>query len=145
MASELYNSAKAKLGAGLIDWDSDTIKVALLKDTYTPDIDADVFWDDVSTHEVSASGSYPAGGITLTTSVTQDDANDRAIYDAADAQATTFSGTFKWLVVYKDTGTPSTSPLICYLEADPVGSANVIVLTGTLDITWNADGVFNLT
>lgn len=47
------------------DWDTDTIKMALVKPAYTPS-DAHDYWDDVSTNECSGTG-YTTGGETLTT------------------------------------------------------------------------------
>ena len=141
MASVVYNSAKVKLGNGSIDWDTDTIKMALVTESYTPDIDAHDFWDDVSANEVSASGSYSTGGVTLTTSVTQDNTNNRGVYDANDVSITSFTGTFRYGVVYKSTGTAATSPLICVV--DFTGS-NIVVLNGTFSCTINAAGVFNI-
>lgn len=146
MASAAYNSGKVKLGNGTINWDTDTIKLALITSSYTPDIDAHDFWNDVSANEVSSSGSYVAsttnGGVTLTATVTQDNANDRAIYDASDVSITGFTGTFRYGVVYKSTGTASTSPLICYI--DFTGS-DVSAVSATVTITVNAAGIFNLT
>ena len=141
MASALYNTAKGKLGDGSIDWNTDTIKMALVTSSYTPNIDSDDFWNDVSANEVAASGSYSAGGVTLTASVTIDNTNDRAVYDASDVVVTGFTGTFRYGVVYKSTGVASTSPLICYV--DFTGS-NISVVGGTFTDTINAAGVFNL-
>jgi hypothetical protein len=71
MADVIYNSFKTDLLKGNIDFESDTIKVALVTDSYTPDQDSHDFFDDV-TNEVSGTG-YTAGGETLTSkSVTQD-------------------------------------------------------------------------
>lgn len=141
MASFIYNSALVKLGNGSIDWDTDTIKLALVTGSYTPDIDSHDFWDDVSANEVSASGSYSAGGVTLTCTVTQDNINNRAIYDASDVSITSFTGTFRYGVVYKSTGIAGTSPVIALI--DFTGS-NVSPISGSVDITWNAAGIFNL-
>lgn len=141
MASALYNSGKVKLGNGSIDWDTDTIKLALVTDSYTPDIDAHDFWDDVSANEVSASGSYSAGGVTLTTQVTQDNTNNRAVFDANDVAITTFTGNFRYGVFYKSTGVAGTSPLIGYI--DFTGST-VSAVGATVSITVNTAGIFNI-
>ena len=142
MASQCYNSGLTKLTNGSIDWDTDTIKIALVTSSYTPDVDAHDFYDDISANEVAASGSYSAGGVTLTCQATQDNTNNRTICDASDWSVTTFTGTFRYGIVYKSTGTPGTSPLICYV--DFTGS-NISVVAGTFSVTVNAAGVFNLT
>lgn len=141
MASQMYNSGLVKLGNGSIDWDTDTIKFALVTGSYTPDIDAHDFWDDVVANEVSASGSYSAGGATLTASVTQDNTNNRAIYDANDFSFTSFTGTFRYGVFYKSTGVNSTSPVIGYIDFT---GGNVSAVAATVSITVNAAGIFNL-
>lgn len=83
MTSILYNSAKTALLNGGIDLLSDTLKVALVTASYVPDVDTHQYYDDV-TDEISGTG-YTAGGKTLTgKTITQDDANDRARFDAAD-------------------------------------------------------------
>jgi len=140
MASFIYNSAKGKLGDGSIDWNTDTIKMALVTSSYTPDQDAHDFFNDV-TNEIGASGTYSTGGVTLTCSVTIDNTNNRAIYDAADVSITSFTGTFRYGIIYKSTGVSSTSPLIAVI--DFTGS-NITTTVGTFDVTWSTGGVFNL-
>lgn len=140
MASFIYNSAKGKLGDGSIDWNTDTIKMACVTSAYTPDQDAHDFFNDV-TNEIAANGGYPAGGVTLTCSVTIDNTNNRAIYDATDVSITSFTGTFRYGIIYKSTGVSSTSPLIAVI--DFTGS-NITTTVGTFDVTWSTGGVFNL-
>lgn len=58
-----YSKFKEKQYNGeAIDWDTDTIKVALLKDTYNPDPDNHDYWDDVSSEELADGDGYTAGG-----------------------------------------------------------------------------------
>ncbi len=140
MANLLYNSAKVKLGDGNIDWNTDTIKAALVTTAYTPDIDAHDFWNDVSSNEASGTG-YTAGGFTLAScTVTQDNTNNRAVYDATDVSASTVTTTFRYIIIYKSTGVSSTSPLI--LSIDTGGTQTLTA--GTLNIAWNTDGIFYL-
>src|SRR5690242_11712827 len=98
-------------GGTLFDWDTDTIKVAILTSAYTPNQDTDDFWNDVSANEASATG-YTAGGAALANkSVTYDTATNQVRLDADDVTWTS-AVTGRYLVVYKDTGTASTSPLL---------------------------------
>lgn len=113
----LVNTAKKKLLDGDIDLVNDTIKLMLLTSSHTPNIDTEEFIDDVSANEVSASGTYSAGGGTLgTKSVTVDTTNDRAYFDAADVSFTSATITARYAYLYKDTGTPGTSPIIGYYD-----------------------------
>jgi hypothetical protein len=123
-------------GAGL-DLDSETIKMALLDSGYTPDVDADEFWDDVSANEISATG-YTAGGATLgSPATTYDAANNRAEYDAADpAWTLSTAASPAYAVMYDDTGTPGTSRLIAYWEL--AGTS----VTGSYTLVVDAEGLF---
>lgn len=139
MANVLYNSFKKDILSGAIDLTSDTIKVALVTSSYTPDQDGDADFSDVS-DEITGTG-YTAGGATLTSlSVTQDNTNDRGVFDADDVTWSTSTITARGAVVYKSTGTSATSNLICYIDfsTDQVSSA------GDFKITWSADGIVYL-
>jgi len=139
MADVIYNSFKRDIMNGGIDLDTDTIKVALVTSTYTPDQDVHDNFDDV-TNEVSGSG-YTAGGATLASAaVTVDNTDNEGVFDAADTSWTTSTITARGAVVYKSTGTASTSKLICYFDfvSDKASSA------GTFSISWNAEGILNL-
>lgn len=132
-----FNSAKGKLGDGSIDWDTHTIKCALINGT--PNIDTHDFWNDLSASEVSLT-NYTAGGATMTCSApTIDTTNDWAEYDANDVTWTALgSGTVSHAIIYRDTGDGATSPLIAHVEltTQPNG--------GNYTIAWHADGVFKL-
>jgi hypothetical protein len=121
---------------GVWDWDTDTIKCALTTSTYTVDIDTHDFFNDV-TNEVTGTG-YTAGGATLaSTAGSYDTATDQARMDAADTTWTTSTITARISVVYKSTGTASTSPLISFLNF----GADVTTSAGTFQITWDATGI----
>lgn len=140
MASFIYNSFKKSALDGDIDLVNDTIKLMLLDETHTPDKDAHAFIDDVSGDEVSSSG-YTAGGQALASkSTTQDNANDLAYLDAADLSWSSVSFTTRYGVLYKDTGTPSTSPLIAIFDwgADKSPSSE------NFSVAWSANGVIRL-
>jgi hypothetical protein len=92
------------------------------------------------TNEVTGTG-YTAGGATLASLVTAvDTVNDRASWSAANASWSSSTITARGAVVYKSTGTSSTSPLLCYFDftTDQVSSA------GTFTISWNANGLLLL-
>jgi putative lipase involved disintegration of autophagic bodies len=139
MANAVYNSYKDKLIEGDIAYLSETIQVALLDSTGIAaiDIDADVFWDDVSANEVSGTG-YTTKGITLASKTsTQDNTNDRGVMDAADVTWSSSTITARGAVVFKDTGTPGTSPLMGVIDfaADKSSSSS------DFTIQWHADGI----
>ena len=124
-----------------VDWVTDTIKVALTTSTYTPNQDTHDFFNDV-TNEITGLG-YSAGGATLTSpTLTYDSASNTVRLDAAD---TTWSGatfTARKCVIYKDTGSAATSPLLGYGDF----GADVDVTNDTFTIQWDAtDGVLKMT
>ena len=123
-------------GSSVVDFDTDTIKVSLHTSTYTPNQDTDDFFND-ATNEVTGTG-YTAGGITLTSpTVSYDTASDQVRLDAADVSWTTSTITARYAVVYKSTGTSSTSSLICYFDF----GSNQSTTAGTFAIQWATDGI----
>lgn len=133
-----YNAAKKKILDNDIDFAADTIKLALVA-SHTPNIDTHDFFDDVSADQVSGTG-YTAGGATLgSKTVTVDTTNDQADVDAADVTWSGLDvGTPSHAILYKDTGTPSTSPLIFYMEISTPSNG------GDYTVSWNAGGLFTL-
>lgn len=139
MADVIYNNFKKLIMNGGIDLDTDTIKVALVTSAYTPDQDLHDFFDDV-TNEVSGTG-YSAGGASLANkAVTADNTDNEGVFDADDVTWSTSTITARGAVIYKSTGTASTSALICYLDfgSDKTSTA------GNFTIQWNAEGILNL-
>lgn len=139
MTNIIYNKGKTKILNAGIDLLSDTIKCALVTSSYTPDKDAHVFFDDI-TNEVSGTG-YTAGGKALANkAINQDDTNNRAEFDADDVIWTVSTLTARAAVLYKDTGTDSTSPLIAYIDFDTDYTTSGTDFT----IEWDAEGIFYL-
>ena len=141
MTSTLYNIFKSEVMKGAFDLINDTIKVALLTSTYTPDIDTHENYDDL-TNEVSESGTgYTAGGKAITTpAVTVDTTDDEGVFDGDDLTWADSSITARYAVIYKDTGVASTSKLIGYIDF----GADEISDSGDFVIQWAAEGIANL-
>lgn len=139
MANAIYNSFKRDIMDGSIDLNTDDIQVALVTSSYTPNIDTHDNFDDI-TNEVSGTG-YTAGGADLANeAVTVDTTDDEGVFDADDVTWSSSTITARGAVLYKNTGTPSTSKLICYFDfgSDKVSSS------GNFTIAWNAEGILNL-
>ena len=142
MASVIPNDAKKAILNNEFDWSGNTYKLALLTSTYTPDIDNDTYWSDISTNEVSGTG-YTAGGSAVSgLTVIVDDTNDLAYLDATDLTFSTVTVTFRYAVLYEDTGTPATSKIVAVI--DPTGTDRS-PYAGDYTITWATDGVIKLT
>lgn len=88
-----------------------TPKVMLLHDTYTFDA-ADQWISEVAPFEASGT-SYTAGGLTLAgVTYTYDAVTGLFKIDATDLTPAGLSVVCRFAVVYYDTGTPATSPLL---------------------------------
>jgi hypothetical protein len=134
-----YNDGKKNILNATIDLDGDTIKVALVTSTYSPDIDNDADFGDI-TNELAASGGYTARGQALDNLViTADDVNNRAVLDGDDEtfSALTPSAPFRYGIIYKDTGTDATSFLIAYIDFEVDQDSNGSDYT----IEWNSSGI----
>lgn len=131
MASVLYPSFKALLLTGGINLASDNIKVALIDTNDVAFSSAHDFLNDVSAAVVATSGNLASKTTT------------NGVFDAADITFTAVTGDqSEALIVYKDTGTASTSPLICFID-----TATGLPITpngGDVAISWNAGGIFAL-
>jgi hypothetical protein len=134
---KIYTKALASAFNGEIDYDTDTIKVALCSAIGTQD--ASDYFDDVT--EISAGNGYTASGITLTTkSVTPGTA--AVVFDADDVVWTASGGSIAaaYAVIYKSTGTAGTSPLISYVD---FGGTQTATDGNTFTISWDGtNGVF---
>jgi hypothetical protein len=120
----LRNTASGAQGSGgTIDLVSDNIKVSLHSATYTPNTATDLY-HNTATGLVATSGNLASKAIPLGT------------FNAANITFTAVSGSVvTQLVVYKDTGTDSTSPLIALID-----TATGLPLTpngGDITIAWD--------
>lgn len=141
MPSKLYGNFLLKALNKEVDFDTDTIKVALLSSSYTPDQDAHDYFNDVSSAEVSGTG-YTTGGNTLASkTATYDSANNVIVLDAADTTWSSSTITARYAVVYDSTGTASTSPLIGYVDFGSDQSST----NGNFTITWDSTGIVRIT
>jgi hypothetical protein len=126
-------------GTAVSDWDTDTQKIALLT-AYSANQDTHDFFDDVSAAEITGTG-YTAGGATLASKTAQyDTATDQVRLDAADPSWTTSTLSATDAVVYKSTGTPSTSPLLVGIDF----GGTVSTTAGTFAVTIDSLGLFVL-
>jgi len=124
-----------------VDWVTDTIKVALCTSTYTPNQDTHTYFSDI-TNEVSGTG-YTAGGESLGSKTLNYDASSNVLsMRAATTSWTTATFTARYAVIYKSTGSASTSPVLGYVDF----GGDQTVSSGTFNIAWDStDGVLKIT
>ena len=135
MANALYTKFKdACLGSGTqVDLDADTIKVILADSAdYTVSLSTHDFLDDV-----------PAGA-RVATATLANKVIAGGSFDSDDPTFTAVSGDVsELLVLYKDTGTASTSPLIAYYDTFSSGMP-VTPNGGNIVISVSASGWLSL-
>lgn len=141
VTSFFYGNAFVSAFNKEIDFNSDTIKVALCTSSYTPNQDTHQYFSSI-TNEVTGTG-YTAGGATIgTPTITYTGATNVLMLDGNDVSWTTSTITARYAVVYDDTpATSATKPLICYVDF----GADVSSTAGTFSITWDAAGIATVT
>lgn len=134
MASGIYNRLKYNLMKKLVDLSADTINVILLNNSHAFDADDNVL-TDINANELAATGGYSTGGAALASkTVTQDDANDCATFDAADSAWSSATFTAYHAALYDSTVSDN---LICSIDFGGAKS----VSSGTFTIQWSANGI----
>ena len=130
MANAIYDLARQSFATQnpSIDWDTDTIKAVLVQTGaghYVVNTASDQFLTAI------ASGDRIATSSALT-SVT----GTAGVLDAADVTFSAVTGnTIGAIVLYKDTGSAATSPLIAYI--DTATGLPVTPNGGSITITWD--------
>lgn len=126
MANALFDKGRQRFLEGQLNWLTDTVKCLLVDTgTYTPNLTAHEFLSDV------ASVSRITTPVTLTSKTTTGGAAD-----AADVTFSSVSGpSIEAILIYKDTGTEATSPLIALID-----TATGLPITpngGDIIVTWD--------
>jgi len=135
---KIYTKALVSAFNGDIDFTNDTIKVALCSAIGTQD--ASDNFDDVT--EISAGNGYTAGGITFANKAITPGTAAVVFDNTVDSVWTASGGSIAaaYAVIYKSTGTASTSRLISWVD---FGGIQTATDTNTFTIAWDAtDGVF---
>jgi hypothetical protein len=137
MANALYTKGKQGLLHGTFALDADTIKIALISSSYTPNMSTDEFYSSVNSYLLGTPQTL--GGISIT----------NGVFNSSTATFTAVAGgsTVKYFLIYKDTGTVGTSPLL--LLIDTTTGVTLPFATNGGDITFSPDSgankIFKLT
>lgn len=110
MADFLYGKGRQKFLEGSIAWLTDNIK-ALLADSafYTPTQNTDEYKSDISGSAIPTNG-VSGNFANKTSTLGVADADDVVLTSVTGAQS-------EYIVIYKDTGTAATSPLIAKIDS----------------------------
>lgn len=133
MANALYAKGKEKLlsSTNSISLDTDTMKVALVKNDYVQNLTTDEWYTSISAHVVGTPQTLATKTIT------------NGVFDAADVTWTAVASgsTFEAVVIYKDTGTAGTSPLLAYI--DTITGFPLASNGGDITVQWD-NGAFKI-
>lgn len=128
-------------GTSVIDFNTDTIKVMLVTSAYTPSASTHDFINDASANQVTGT-NYTAGGATISAPSVTLNAGTVTV-DGGDVTWTQSAGGFsnaRYAIIYKDTGSTATSPVVGYIDfTSDKGNVN-----GDLTVQWNASGIFTV-
>jgi hypothetical protein len=127
MANALYDTGRNAFLTGAINWTSDTIAAVLVKTTsgYTVNLSTDQFLSTI----VSGNRVATFSGLGTKTAVA-------GVADAADVTFSAVTGSAAGaVVIYKSTGTDTTSQLIAYI--DTATGLPVTPNGGDITVSWD--------
>lgn len=145
VSSKLYAKGPLNMAGGSaagsspMDLLSDSLRLTLHTSTYTPNQSTNEVKAD-ATNELTTAGGYTALGQALASKTFSSSALVTT-FDAADVTWTALTVTFRYGVLWDDTVTTLTDPLILYVDTG--GDQTV----SSLDVSfvWNASGLFTFT
>ena len=125
MANVLYGLGKNKILTAAINLSTDTIKVRLVKNTYTQNLSTDEFISSVTKITGTTDQTLATKTITL------------GVFDADDVTFTAVAAgeTSEGVVIYKDTGVEGTSPVIAYI--DVITGFPLATSGGNITVQWD--------
>jgi hypothetical protein len=124
MANTLYTLGRQAFLDGNIAWSSNTIKTALVAAAYTPNLATHQYLSDIGANIVGTAQTLASKTST------------GGVADAADVTFTAVTGSVvNYVLIYKDTGSSSTSPLIALIDS----AVNLPITPTGVDIaiTWD--------
>lgn len=134
---------------GPFDLLADTVKIALMKTSYSINIDSHQDFADISASEIVATGYTARGDANPLASktVTLDTTNDRAEFDAADLVYTAIGNgsndTFDQIVVIRERATgPADGDTLLVAHATV---SSTLTNGGNITLVFNAEGLLQLT
>ena len=125
MANALYTKGKEKILSGAINFATDTLKVALVKNDYAQNLTTDEFYSSISASVLNTDQTLGTKTVT------------GGAFDAADVTwaAVAAGAVTEGVVIYKDTGSPATSPLIAYI--DTITGFPLTTNGGDITVQWD--------
>ena len=125
MANAWYRKGAEKVLLAQVNFDTDTIKARLVKNTYAQNLSTDEFISSVT--EITGSTDQTLANTSVT----------NGVFDADDITFTAVPAgeTSEGVVIYKDTGVEGTSPLLMYI--DTITGFPLATNGGNVVIQWD--------
>ncbi len=146
MASAWYNKGKFDVLNGSTVLLASGIKCMLVNSAYSF-VDTHNFVSDVSANEISVTnytGGFAGSGRKLLTAktVTEDDTNDLAYFDAADLTWTALGAgaTIGGAILIRELTTDANSVVLAFMDLTDTATNG-----GDITISWNAAGILKIT
>ncbi len=138
MANAVYGLARNKWANGLINWGSDAIHIDA--------IDLADYTVSITTHEFHSTATVPTAARVATFGPLVGKTSALGVLDATDPTFPTVTGDqFEALILWKNTGSDATSPLLIFLDTNSVGGAiSVTPNGGNVNVVFSASGIATL-
>lgn len=145
-AWKVYSAAAEKVAKGTLDLDTHVFRIVLLTSAYTPNQNTHALFSDVSAAQVAAGGGYATHGLAITQAVVRSGANTN--FDCDDKSWSASTITAKYAVIVRDADANAAlvagDDILAYCDLE-TGGGSISTTAGTLAITMNAGGLFNIT
>ena len=120
-------------------------RMALVTSSYTPSVNVDDTWSDISTNEVANGGGYTTHGKLLACTLSH--SSGTITFDCDDQSWTSSTITAKYAVIVQDADANGALAagdfIVCYCDLE-TGGGSVSTTNGTFAVTIHANGLFQL-
>jgi hypothetical protein len=145
-AWQVYGNAIEKIADSTIELEvASRLRMILVTSSYTPSVDADDTYSDLSANEVANGGGYTTFGKVLTATVSR--STGTVTVDCDDQSWTSSTITAKYAVIVHDAnsdGTLAAGDLLVAYSNLETGGGSISTTSGTFAVNINASGVFTL-
>lgn len=141
MANFVFNEAKRAYLAGEFDMDTDVFKVVLVMTNTTADTEDDVNLMNGFTTLDECDGASYARQVLANKAINEDASNDRAEFDADDAQFASLGAGARnnqAAIIYKHVTDDTDSIPVAYIDT---GGFPFQGNGGNIDVQWNVEGI----
>src|SRR5512146_363799 len=147
MSNALYDKGRGHFAKGDIHWGTDTVRMCLVKSTYTPNLSTHEFLSDLGANVLGGTGQNAWDNFPALTCV---DPAAAGICDASNGPisfpAVPAGSTVAYLCIYKALTSAAASSLIALIDTSAAGAINIPTNGGDINVTFDngANKIFKL-